>query len=270
MVILFPLFRRILRCFDYATVNHWIGVINFKSRLQFNENYGQGGFTSLQPICIQLACEVCRKQSQACRNECLRRGPIPFASICIHLYPFARCEPGGFETKVEPEEPAEAIFYPICFAILLFIPETSGDNSSDIFEMFTVLFVVLFSFLTQAWENNSWEPSVQNQSGSQNWEEGRSFWHALGPSWTLKPHTIAIHCQCNLTPKKQTAGKSMDVNTFGPFLFLFYETKHDERLWKSWLSHVIPHSESHKNIDVPRWKMVDVPPAQIPKGHPLS
>ena len=178
-------FRRILRCFDYATVNHWIGVINFKSRLQFNENYGQGGFTSLQPICIQLACEVCRKQSQACRNECLRRGPIPFASICIHLYPFARCEPGGFETKVEPEEPAEAIFYPICFAIL-FIPETSGDNSSDIFEMFTV---VLFSFLTQAWENNSWEPSVQNQSGSQNWEEGRSFWHALGPSWTLNKWT---------------------------------------------------------------------------------
>ena len=79
-------------------------------------HYIQGGFTSLQPNCIQLACEVCRKQSQACRNECLRRGPIPFASICIHLHGVT--QPGGFKTEVEePEEPAEAIFHPICFAI---------------------------------------------------------------------------------------------------------------------------------------------------------
>ena len=40
----------------------------------------------------------------------------PFASICIHLHGVT--QPGGFKTKVEePEEPAEAIFHPICFAI---------------------------------------------------------------------------------------------------------------------------------------------------------
>ena len=69
-------------------------------------------------------------------------------TICIHLHPFASiCTMwrSQVDLRLKWKNPKNLLRpYFIQFA-LLFIPETSGDNSSDIFEMFTVCGFIFLS-----------------------------------------------------------------------------------------------------------------------------
>ena len=121
----------------------------------------------------------------------------PFASICIHLHGVT--QPGGFKTKVEePEEPAEAIFHPICFAI------HSGDIRRQFLWHFWDVYCLwfYFPFSRRPGKTIPGNPASRTRAGVRigKMKAGHSDMHL-----DLK---ASYHCQCNLTPKKQT-GESL-------------------------------------------------------------
>ena len=160
----------------------------------------------------------------------------PFASICIHLHPFASiCTMwrSQVDLRLKWKNPKNLLRpYFIQFA-LLFIPETSGDNSSDIFEMFTVcgfIFLSLAGLGKQFLGTQRPEPEGESELGR--WRQV-----ILTCTWTLKPHTIASATW----PQKSKLVKVYGCERVWTVVSLLWN-----QTWRTSMKiMVIPHSESH-------------------------